>query len=72
MPRMKKYCEHNDDHQIEIAEIFSSQGLVIYWKENEEFSDVFTKVKDFTPKQYQSGFESLSGSIEHYISSIGL
>lgn len=72
MPRMKKYYEHNDNHQVEIAEIFSSQDLVIYWNENEGFSKVFNKVKNFTPKRYQSGFESLSGSIERYILSIGL
>ena len=72
MPRKKKYAEHNDDHQTEIAEMFESEELIVHWREGEEFSDVFNRLNGFAPKKYQSGFDSLSSSIERYICSLGL
>lgn len=63
MPRLSKYSEHNDDHQVEMAELFETAGNVIYWRENESFSDVLKKVDKFTPVAYESCFEDLKNSI---------
>lgn len=63
MPRMKKFFEHNDDHQTEIAKLFLSSGFVLVWEEGEEFSSVLQRLKEFSPKEYVSSFDSFGKSI---------
>ena len=63
MPRLCKYSEHNDDHQVEMAELFETAGNVVYWRENESFSEVLKKVDEFNPIAYESCFEGLKDSI---------
>lgn len=59
MPRLVEFCEHNDNHQVEIAELFEKAGHVIYWRKNEEFCDVYSKLESFNPTPYLSGFDDL-------------
>lgn len=69
MPRLCKYSEHNDDHQVEMAELFETAGCVVYWRDNESFSDVLKKIDQFDPVAYESCFEGLKDSILKDISS---
>ena len=54
MPRLRKYGEHIDDHQVELAEMFESLGYVIYWHDYEDFSSILDRAKKFQPKVYES------------------
>lgn len=63
MPRLKKYGEHNDDHQVEIAELFEEAGLVIYWRECMSIHDVLQRLERFEPEQYRSEFAGLRNSV---------
>ena len=63
MPRLKKYAEHNDDHQVEIAELFEEAGLVVYWREWMSIQDVLQRLETFEPKQYRSEFAGLRNSV---------
>lgn len=63
MPRLCKYLEHNDDHQVEMAELFEAAGSIVYWRDNESFSEILKKVDKFNPIAYESCFEGLKDSI---------
>ena len=63
MPRLKAYREHNDDHQVEIAELFEDAGLVVYWRESMGVHEVLERLEAFEPNLYRSEFESLRNSI---------
>ncbi|MGL1835160.1 glycosyltransferase [Rhodocyclaceae bacterium SMB388] len=63
MPRLQAYGEHNDDHQVEIAELFEAAGLVVFWRETMAVQDVLKRLEAFEPKKYQSSFESLRESV---------
>lgn len=52
VPRLKKYKEHNDDHQLEIANKFEELGYVLSLKDVEDLSKVMSSVMEFKPKQF--------------------
>lgn len=52
VPRLSKYDEHVDDHQIEICEELSKEGYIMYLKEYELFDDVMKKLIETDFKKY--------------------
>ena len=52
-PRLKKYSEHVNNHQVELARKFESLGyLLMYHEEVESFQDVYERMKSFEPLSY--------------------
>ena len=66
VPRQSKYGEHNNDHQIEIAEEFSKDGHVIYLKDLDKLGDAIDKIKEFVPTEMNHN-EELLNTIENFI-----
>ena len=54
VPRLHKYHEHVNDHQLQIVENFSSKGYIIGIKEIEELEEAILKAKDFKPVKYET------------------
>lgn len=52
VPRLKKYGEHVNDHQLEIIETFKKQGIIIGINNVEELSQALTDVKTFKTDNY--------------------
>ena len=52
VPRLTKYKEHIDDHQIQIANKFENLGYVNYLKENDKLDDVILNIKHKEIKEY--------------------
>lgn len=57
VPRLKKYKEHVNDHQLQIVENFNDSGYIIGTKGVEEIEDALEKVENFVPKIYNSNNE---------------
>jgi len=57
VPRLKKYGEHTNDHQLQIVERFSEAGYILPYYENDDFNDIMKKIKKFKPKKYVSNTE---------------
>ena len=57
-PRLAKYHEHVDDHQVELAEVFSGEGYVLLLDENGNLDELINKIKNFKPKKYQSNTDN--------------
>lgn len=53
-PRLSKYNEHYDDHQLELCEIFSSNGYVLCAKNAVELEKCIAEIDRFVPRPFQS------------------
>ncbi|QHS23516.1 exopolysaccharide biosynthesis protein [Virgibacillus sp. MSP4-1] len=69
-PRLKKYGEHNDDHQLELVNVFTERGHILSWNDGERLEDVLKESEDFMPVPYQSGNERIVRILEDFISDI--
>lgn len=52
IPRLSKYEEHVNDHQIEVCDELEKEGYILYLKEYELFDDVIKKLIDNDFKKY--------------------
>lgn len=52
VPRLEKYKEHINDHQIEVANELEKQGYVLVYEDEKEFDLYVKKLIEFTPKKY--------------------
>ena len=67
--RLKKYGEHVDDHQTELASVFANEGYVLELKENDNLDDVIEKIPTFVPKKYISNTENFKNKLKERIDS---
>ncbi|NLC96419.1 MAG: exopolysaccharide biosynthesis protein [Erysipelotrichaceae bacterium] len=66
-PRLSKYHEHTNDHQIQLLENFDEQGYIVYAKDLNNFEIYLNKIKTFTPKKYESNTENMILLVKNYI-----
>lgn len=57
VPRLKKYKEHVNDHQLQIIDNFNKSGYIIGTKGVEELEEALERLEDFVPKKYNSNNE---------------
>lgn len=67
MPRLAKYKEHLNDHQVQIVTEFSKKGLILAFNENDHLEDILKKVKTFKPQKYVSNTDNLIKIIKDFI-----
>lgn len=67
VPRLKKYGEHTNDHQLQIVKEFSKQGYVIPCLKMSQLGDCIEKSKTFQPKSYKSSNKKMLELIEEVI-----
>lgn len=65
--RLKKYGEHVDDHQQQLADIFKEEGYVLELNENNSLDDLMEKIKSFKPKKYESNTENFKKNLKKEI-----
>ena len=53
VPRLKKYHEHVNDHQIATVKAFKEKGYVLEAEGTQNLAEAISKVKDFEPVIYQ-------------------
>ncbi|MBM7649337.1 UDP-N-acetylglucosamine transferase subunit ALG13 [Bacillus ectoiniformans] len=71
IPRLHKYGEHNDDHQLEIVRQFTESGHILSWNEDGPFSDVIRQISSFHPAPFVSGRKKILSIIEDFIAHEG-
>lgn len=67
VPRLKKYGEHVNDHQIQIVENFDAEGYIIGLFETNKLNEALEKIKNFSPKQFMSTSSNIINLISDYI-----
>ncbi len=70
VPRLAKYKEHTNDHQLQIIEQFSRRGYLIALKDLNRFASVLKKAEHFVPKPFKSNTQNVITIIEEYIDNI--
>ena len=67
VPRLKKYDEHESDHQIQMVDSFYNEGYILKVDDINDLEKVLKKVKDFKPKKYKSNNSTYIKNINDYI-----
>ena len=70
VPRLKKYQEHVNDHQIELATKLEQLGCILTYQDGEDFISLYEKAKTFNPLPFnqKGNIEGLiDQSLEKYL-----
>lgn len=70
VPRLSKYKEHENDHQLEIVSEFTKRGYIIPCYDLKKIDESIKKIKEFEPKKYRSNNRKMLNIIENYIDSL--
>lgn len=71
VPRLAKYGEHVDDHQIQLIKQFEELNFIEPCYELDELEKILKNIKTKTYKKYQSNTENIIKDIEQFIESSG-
>ena len=66
-PRMAKYDEHYDDHQLELAALFARQGYVLQATSKEELKYQIEHIDEFTPTPFVSNNSRMNELVINFI-----
>ena len=67
VPRLKKYGEHVNNHQIQIARRFEQEGYVKHVINLKHLEKVIKSIDSFTPRPYENDESNVLTIIENYI-----
>ena len=69
-PRLEKYGEHVDDHQLEIGESFSKNNLVFLCGENDDLLELIKKSRIHKFNKYVSQREKMITTVSNFLNII--
>lgn len=52
VPRLEKYKEHINDHQLEVANELEKEGYLLVYEDGKEFDFYVKRLNQFNPKKY--------------------
>ncbi len=70
IPRLEKYKEHTNDHQLQIVNEFYNAGYILKCENIEDLANVLKDVKTFKPKKFKSNTANMVKLIENFIDNI--
>lgn len=70
VPRMAKFGEHVDDHQIQIARSFSEKNLLLMCAEQDDLAQVIREAENHSFAGYVSQRERMVKTIRDYLSTL--
>ena len=70
VPRLSKYLEHDNDHQLQICSKFNELGYIKVLNEGDNLSNLLKDIKKFKPKKYISNTKNIIDTLENYIDNI--
>lgn len=70
VPRLAKYGEHVDDHQLQLMKQFEEANLICACYDCEQLGDALRRLEDTTCQPYQSNTGKWLEELETYIDSI--
>lgn len=68
VPRLAKYKEHVDDHQIQLIQQFQGQNLICGLNDCSELRDALEHISEQTFSTYKSNTQKYIANIEAYLS----
>lgn len=70
MPRLKKYNEVVNDHQLAIAKKFEELGHILVAYDTTDLPDCISKLKSFVPKERKANPEAVADRISCFLNSM--
>lgn len=67
VPRLKKYGEHVNDHQIDIVQSFNQLGYLIGIEDLSQLQIALQRLDEFKPKEYIRNTGNVINIIENFI-----
>ena len=67
VPRLKKYGEHVNNHQLQIARRFGEDGYVKYVINLKNLEKTLSKIDKFEPKKYETDESNVVSIVENFI-----
>lgn len=67
VPRLAKYKEHTNDHQLEIVEEFENNGNIIALYDTADLDKALKKIKAFKPKRFKSNTSNMIKLLNDFI-----
>ena len=67
VPRLKKYAEHTNDHQLQITKEFAEKNYIVPVYEINKLKNAISKAKDFVPEKYESNTNNFIEMIKSFI-----
>lgn len=71
VPRLKRYGEHIDDHQVQIADAFSDRNLVLKCEDTEDLITSIKEARSHRFDRYISKNDVVIREIESFLSGLG-
>lgn len=71
IPRLSKYNEHTNDHQVQIVEEFSKEKFILSIYEVDELENAIKSLKEFKPAKYKTNNKNMVKLIDDYIEKNG-
>ncbi len=68
-PRLSKYFEHTNDHQVQIIDEFEKLGYILALKDFSKLDKILESSRKFIPKKYKSNNKAFVELIDNYIKS---
>ncbi len=67
VPRLSKYGEHQNDHQLQIVNAYFQKGYILVMNDGDDFNDKMSELKEFVPKKFVSNNEIFVNNLKKYI-----
>lgn len=69
-PRLKKFNEHTNNHQLQIIDAFSKSGFILAIYDNNTLAEVLEKASTFVPNTFTSNTNNMINLIDNYITDV--
>ncbi|MBS4813681.1 MAG: hypothetical protein KH057_09290 [Bacteroides sp.] len=69
-PRRECYGEHLDDHQLELANIFTQNGYTLCATNKAELQNCLSNIKNFVPRPFESNTRNMNKLIIDFIENV--
>ena len=66
-PRLAKFDEHMNDHQLQITKNFAKSGYILPFYEQDDLSKIIENSKNFKPKKFTSNTNNIIKIVSEYI-----
>ncbi|HTI61266.1 glycosyltransferase [Mucilaginibacter sp.] len=70
IPRLAKYGEHVDDHQLEILHELAALNYILPWHDHVPLEEVLTKLDNFEPRSFIPGRSNMINYLINYVDSL--
>lgn len=70
VPRLKKYNEHENDHQLQIVKSFAQKKYILAVENLDTLPNALKKSKKFKPEKYESNTQNMINTVRTAINEI--